>query len=416
MNATQSATSTESSSELRRHWKLVLAASLGVMVSFASIFIYSFSVLLKPLSAEFGWTRGQVSAGFSIAALTVAFASPFIGRLGDRIGVRPVIIVASTIFGLAFASLAMLRGPLWQFYSILFIIGIIGNGTTQLTWARAVTSQFDVQRGMALALMMMGGGVGSMLVPWITGQLVSTAGWRAAYTVLGGLAVVIGPALAFFALKRQSTGVSKPGHGTAFQTSEKPLRNKVFRVLLAGFFLVSLGANGCVAHLAALLTDRGISISTAATVLSILGAASVSGRFLTGLMIDRHFAPLVGFYFVAASAIGILMLLFTSDAVSATIAAALIGLAMGAEADIFPYLISRYMGLNSFSELYGYAFSAYAVGGATGPLLMGMAHDKTQSYGTPLIAGAAATAIAAGLLLTLPHYDRARSLPGSGRT
>src|SRR5215204_801651 len=116
MNATQSATSTESSSELRRNWKLVLAASLGVMVSFASIFIYSFSVLLKPLSAEFGWTRGQVSAGFSIAALTVAFTSPLIGRLGDRIGVRPVIVVASTIFGFAFASLAMLRGPLWQFY------------------------------------------------------------------------------------------------------------------------------------------------------------------------------------------------------------------------------------------------------------------------------------------------------------
>ena len=178
-------------------------------------------------------------------------------------------------------------------------------------------------------------------------------------------------------------------------------------MLLAGFFLVSLGANGCVAHLAALLTDRNIPVGAAATVLSILGASSVSSRLLTGLLIDRYFAPRVGFGFVAASAGGILMLLFANDFVTAAIATALIGFAMGAEADVFPYLISRYMGLNSFSELYGYAFSAYAVGGATGPLLMGLAHDKTQSYAIPLIAGAAATAIAAGLLLTLPKYDGA---------
>ena len=405
MNATQSAISNRPQSELRQRWGLVLAASLGVMVSFASVFIYSFGVLLKPLSAEFAWTRGQVSAGFSIAALTVAFASPVIGRLADTVGVRPVIAVSSAIFGLMFASLAMQSGALWQFYVILFIIGVVGNGTTQLPWARAITSHFDRQRGIALALTMMGGGIGSILVPWLTGHLIGLGGWRLAYSTLGALSLVIGPTLALVALKRHGTPIGRVAKATSDSKYERPLRNKVFQVLLAGFFLVSLGANGCVAHLAALLTDRNISVGAATTVLSILGASSVSGRLFTGLLIDRYFAPRVGFGFVAGSAGGILMLLFADDFVTASIAAALIGLAMGAEADVFPYLISRYMGLNSFSELYGYAFSAYAVGGATGPLLMGLAHDKTQSYAIPLIAGAAATAIAAVLLLTLPKYD-----------
>ena len=407
MNATQSATSTRSQSELRQHWGLVVAASLGVMVSFSSVFIYSFGVLLKPLSAEFAWTRGQVSAGFSVAALTVAFASPLIGRLADKVGVRPVIAVASTIFGLTFASLAMQNGALWQFYTLLFVIGVVGNGTTQLPWARVITSHFDSQRGIALALVMMGSGIGSILVPWLTGQLIGLGGWRLAYSTLGAVSFVIGPTLALLALRHREIPTERVERATSHHKFERPLRNKVFQVLLAGFFLVSLGANGCVAHLAALLTDRNISIGAAATVLSILGACSVSGRLFTGLLIDRYFAPRVGFGFIAASAGGILMLLFANDFVTAAIAAALIGFAMGAEADVFPFLISRYMGLNSFSELYGYAFSAYAVGGATGPLLMGLAHDKTQSYAIPLIACAATSAIAAGLLLTLPKYDDA---------
>jgi MFS family permease len=311
------------------------------------------------------------------------------------------------VFGIAFASLALLTGALWQFYAVLFLIGLIGNGTTQLAWARAVTACFDAQRGVALSLTMAGGGLGSILVPWFTAFMVTAAGWRWAYALSGCLVLLAGPALALGVLPSERKAIREQRQRA--KGAGSGLRNPVFQLLLAGFFLVSLGANGCVAHLVALLTDRGLSAGTAAGVMSVLGVASVSGRLLTGFLIDRLFAPRVGFCFVAASAAGILMLVFTGSVASASLAAALIGLAMGAEADVFPYLISRYMGLHSFAEMYGYAFSAYAVGGALGPLLMGFAHDQTHSYAVPLIAGTLATAVAATLLLLLPPYGRSDS-------
>ena len=53
---------------------------------------------------------------------------------------------------------------------------------------------------------------------------------------------------------------------------------------------------------------------------------------------------------------------------------------MGGEADVTPYLLSRYFGLRSFSTLYGLTWTAYAVAGAIGPVLMGRAFDVTGSY------------------------------------
>src|SRR5215217_8787245 len=89
-------------------WRVAFAASVGVFVSFASVLVYTFGIFLKPLCQEFGWSRQSVSAAFGIAAITVAVCSPVLGRLLDRYGPRRVILPCLTIFGCAFASLALL--------------------------------------------------------------------------------------------------------------------------------------------------------------------------------------------------------------------------------------------------------------------------------------------------------------------
>ena len=88
--------------EIYRGWLVVLAAFFGVMVSFGSMLVFTFSVFLKPLSAEFGWSRESISTAFGIAAMTVAVCSPPLGRLLDRYGPRPVILPCMVVFGFAF--------------------------------------------------------------------------------------------------------------------------------------------------------------------------------------------------------------------------------------------------------------------------------------------------------------------------
>lgn len=182
------------------------------------------------------------------------------------------------------------------------------------------------------------------------------------------------------------------------------VRMPVFWLLLTGFFLFSVSVNGSVAHLVPVLTDRGIGSDTAALVASMLGVLTLCGRLLTGVLLDRFTGSRVTGVFFAIAACGVAVLSQAHTVFAAFAGAALIGLGMGAEADVMPYLVSRYFGLRSFSEIYGYTFTAYALAGALGPLLMGWSYDHLHSYSIVLTALAVAMFIGAGVLASLPRY------------
>jgi cyanate permease len=183
--------------------------------------------------------------------------------------------------------------------------------------------------------------------------------------------------------------------------------------LIVVLFLNSISVNGAITHLSPLLTDRGLSGREAALALSVLGTASLAGRLVTGLLLDRFFGPRVSFVLLIGVAAGIQLLSSAHTSAPVIAASVLIGLGLGGEADITPYLLTRYFGLRSFSALYGFTWTAYAIAGAIGPLIMGRAFDLTGSYTLLLSLLAAAGLLSAILMLTMPQYDRpaARKVP-----
>ena len=403
--------------ESREGWRVVLAAYFGVMVSFGSLLVFSFGTFLKPLSSEFGWTREAVSAAFGFAALTVAVCSPLLGRLLDRSsghgGPRTVILPCMAVFGVGFASLGLLTGHIAQLYATFVLLGIVGNGTTQMGYSRAVSTWFERRRGFALSLVMAGSATGAMIFPPLAQALIDTTGWRNAYFLLGGVVLLFGLPLTFlFVRERGSVKAAAEGAGETMRsgaTVGEAVRTRAFWLLLATLFLGSLSVNGAITHLSPLLTDRGISQQQAALVASALGLFSFGGRLVTGQLLDRFFGPRVGFCVLGAAAGGILLLGSVATSASALVAAALIGLGMGAEADLTPYLLSRYFGLRAFSTLYGFSWTAYAVAGALGPVLMGRAFDLTGSYASLLSLLSVSTLACAALFLGMPEYPVAET-------
>lgn len=260
------------------------------------------------------------------------------------------------------------------------------------------------RRGLALSLVMAGSATGAMIFPPLAQALITSAGWRNAYFILGGMVLILGlPLTALFVRERggeHPTG--KPAQSGV--TVREGLRSRAFWLLIGTLFLGSLSVNGALTHLSPLLTDRGIGQQRAALVASALGFFSFGGRLVTGQLLDRFFGPRVGFCVLGATAAGILLLASAASTVSALVAAALIGLGMGAEADITPYLLTRYFGLKAFSTLYGFSWTAYAVAGALGPVLMGRAFDLTGSYASLLTLLAGSTVLCATLYLGLPGY------------
>src|SRR5580658_10096630 len=140
-------------------WRVVLAACLGVMAGFGSLFVYTFSVFVKPLAAEFGWSREAISSGFAIAAVTLGIFSPLLGRWIDRFGPRRIILACMTMYGCAMASLSLLRSGLWQFYFTCFVLGLVGNGAAHLAYSRSISTWFQRRLGTALAFVMVGAGL-----------------------------------------------------------------------------------------------------------------------------------------------------------------------------------------------------------------------------------------------------------------
>lgn len=383
-------------------WRVVLAAGVGVFTGFASLLVYTFGIFLKPLSAQFGWSRESVSLAFGVAAMTVAACSPLLGSLLDRHGPKRVIVPCLTVFGLAFAALSLLTPHLWHLYAMFVVIGAVGNGTAQLAYARAVTSWFDRWRGMALALMMTGGTIGAMVLPPAAQALILRLGWRGAFAGLGALVLVVGlPVVA--GLIRENPASRRPsGDAHAGASWGEGLRSRAFWILVVVLFLASISQNGAIAHLSALLTDRGVDASRAALAVSAMGVAAFAGRMITGWLLDRFSAPRVAFVLLAMAAGGVFLLAGARSLEVGVAAAVLIGFGMGGEADVTPFLLSRYFGLRSFSTLYGLTWTSYAIAGAIGPVLMGRAFDTEASYGSLILKLAVLTMGAAGLMLFLP--------------
>jgi MFS family permease len=399
--------SSENEFSLRYYgWRVVLAACFGVMAGFGSLFVYTFAVFVKPLSAAFGWNREAISLGFGLAAITLGLVSPLLGRWIDRFGPRRIILPCMTMYGCAIISLAQLHSQLWQFYLTCIVLGVVGNGAAHLAYSRSISTWFQRRLGMALAFVMVGAGLGAMILPVVAQAIISRSGWRAAYLSLGCLALLLGLPLSWRyivergAIRRETAPVSHCG-----LTWQQGLRSFAFWIIVAILFVSSISMNGAITHLSALLTDRGITPGDAALCASLLGGSSVLGRVGVGWLLDRFFGARVALVVNLITAAGIFLLARASSFPAGCFAAALIGIGAGGEAAITPYLLTRYFGLRAFSTLYGLTWTFYAAAGAIGPVILGRAFDLTGSYTSLLVVLAAALSLAAAMNLLLPKYS-----------
>ena len=271
-----------------------------MLAGFGSLLVYTFGIFLKPLSQEFGWSREAVSLAFGIAALMVAVCSPPLGYLLNRMGARRVILPCVAVFGCALGSLALLQSHIWHLYAIFAVLGAVGNGTAHLAYTRAVSTWFDRRRGMALAVVMTGGAVGSIVLPPAAEALIRNLGWRGAFAGLGSLVIAVG-VLVVAPLVRERPGFASDRSAAAVGIPvSQAMRSRAFWILVVVLFSFSIGQNGALTHLSALLTDRGVSPGKAAIAVSLMGAASLLGRLVTGWLLDRFFAPRLAFWMLWA--------------------------------------------------------------------------------------------------------------------
>lgn len=391
----------------RDGWTLIAASVVGVAVSVIPVAVVSFSVFVKPMATIQGWGRGEFSLALAIMSLAMAGALPFAGGLVDRWGLRRPLVISLILLGSAIAAVPTMieSHGLPGFYIAAAFVGIVGAPSSSVTYVKALSGWFDRNRGLALGFAMSGIALGGAIAPQIAVAAMGAADWKAGFYALAALPILIG--LPISLLIREAPAIARTPGVTAVApglTLAEAVRTRTFALMIAVFLLVATAVHGIQLHMNSLMLDRGLSPQLAVTALSFMFIVSIFARLASGYLFDRVHAPWVGAASFFGSGVAALMLASAMPSTAGTIfAVALIGFGAGAEADLMAFLVGRYFGLRAFGQIFGCVFSAFMVGSAVGPFLMGVAFDRYGSYDLALYTAAAALSVTVVLLLLLPR-------------
>jgi MFS family permease len=401
--------------EFRRGWPVLFAAALGTAFGASPIPFNSIGPFTRPLADEFGWGRGDIQLALFWFTAAVVITVPFVGGLADRIGVRKVAIATLALFGLAFAALAFTPASLAAFYLLWVLMGALGAGSTPVSWTRVVNAWFVHNRGLALALTLMGTGLTAALLPSLATWLIERYGWRHAFLGIALLPLAVALPVAVWLFRepgaREAAQAIAPARVTGV-TVRVALGDYRFWVIAGSILCVAIGVGGSITNFQPLLMDRGFEPPQAARVAGLIGVSVIAGRLVAGVLIDRYWAPLVTLPMLALPALACILLAQPQVGLpAALLSAILIGFAAGAETDLVAYLTARYFGLANYGRLYGLQYAVFGFASGFSPFLFGRVFDLTGSYRPILYVAAALFVLGAVALLSLGRYPRFEDAP-----
>lgn len=393
-------------SEWRHGWPVVAAGVVGIGCG-PGLFQNLSSLFTPGMSAEFGWSRGEIATAAGIGLLG-ALLVPLFGRVADRFGVRPVIAGAMLLLGGAYLGLASMGGSLWQYQLLVLALALSVPGTSALSYGKLIAARFEAHRGLALGLATSGISLTTLALPPAMGAVIAAQGWRGGFVALALLVVAVALPLVLLLIRG---AMPRAGHAAAMihegMTGGEARRTRRFWTLAGCGLLVTMATVGLVTQLVPWGLDHGLSARQAAALLTGYGASQVVGRLAMGALVDRFRPRLMAAGFCLLSALGFAGLQLDEPGFSlALLLVFLAGLMHGAEFDLLPFLTARLFGLRAYGEVYGTVLMMTLIGTGLGIVGFGRLHDATGGYGWALgLASAALVLTALGFLSLADPVD-----------
>jgi len=263
-------------------WVMVLVVFVLSGLAFGSM--ASISVFLKPVSLEFGWSRGQTSFAYTVASFASAAFGVFWGQIADKYGTRWFGFAGAICMSLTLFSLSGLNSIL-QFYLLYFVFGAMGCALLFSPLYANVGFWFRENPGLALGLAASGGAIGQAFIPHLSGILIESSGWKAAYVDLAIIYILIAVPISFLIKEspwRISARSDEEAGDTNFPLSEKEVVAWISFAVIFCCVCMSIP----IMHLVPLLTDKDFSLEFATSVLMLLMFCGAFGRILGGMLGD----------------------------------------------------------------------------------------------------------------------------------
>ena len=357
---------------------------------------YAFGLFIVPIEETFGWTRTQISASLSFAAVG-GLTAPFLGRAMDRFGARPILVISLAVFGLSFC-LRPLMTELWHWYALSFLQFATFSGLTVLPAGRLVAAWFPHIRGRMTGVAGTGNNVGGLVMPAVIAALLAVMTWGEASVVIGFAAfAVAGAAMLVIresppAARARAFRSGAPGErAAAFATSlpgrslRETVRTRTFWAVLAAITLGSFTYSSVLPHVLAHLVNRGMTNASALTALATLATAGICGKLLFGWSSERFGARRVLMANLAGQATFAALLAGAVPVGALALAAPLYGLFMGGFGVLYILVVQESFGLHRYGSVMGLMNLGTVVSFGVGPLVAGASYDLSGGYGTAFL-------------------------------
>ncbi|SUA92797.1 MFS transporter [Pandoraea pulmonicola] len=387
--------------------RVLLGAGVGMFLTIGPVLVFTFGIFLEPVARLNTWSAVRLASAVGPALLIVALIQPATGTILDKYGPKRFALVAIPVFALGLIGVGALPHTESGFIGCLVLAICLGAGQTPVVYSYLVSEWFDRHRGLALGFVLSFSGLGVAAWPGIAGYLITVAGWRMAYVILGVIVLTVGT-FAAVCLIRDPADARRSSHGTTAVRDGLALKDAVrhrgFWILATSFFIMAAVTTGAVVHMPAMLMGKGLSLQSAASMSGLVGVASIIACWLIGAVLDRVFPPLVTCLVLLCPALGC-WVLHAFGFTGAPVAALLIGVGLGAEGDALGYVASRIFGLKHFGAVYGALMVVFLLGAAAGPAMFAFCLAGYGGYASALPLSAATGTCAALMVLLIRRSD-----------
>ncbi|KWI26128.1 MFS transporter [Burkholderia stagnalis] len=415
-------------------WYVVAAAFAVTFVGFGSA--YTFSAFVESLQRDFAASRGQISLVFSLAGCLYFGFGVVSGPLADRLGSRPLAVAGMLLTAAGLAAAGAAR-TLMQVY-VAYGLGVgLGVGCAYVPAVGAVQRWFVRRRGFASGLAVAGIGVGTLVMPPLASALIAHVGWRGAYFTLAVLAVLVGAGMSLLIendprgrgllpdggrdADAPAAGASHDGrsahavhaaHVPAGATVREAVTSRPFASLYAACLVCSFGVFVPFVHLVPYAVDHGVKPAAAVLLLGAIGVGSTAGRFFLGGLADRfgRRASLLAMF--AGMAVALVAWAAAGDFAALAAFALVFGVFYGGWVAVLPAVAMDYFGGRNVSGIIGVLYTSVAFGTLIGPAAAGFIYDAGGGYLVPILASAAANAIAFAIVATTGRAPAAARAAG----
>ena len=393
-------------------WPSMLAPFLVATVAMGS-YQYTHGLFVDPLGQTFGWSRTEVSASLSFAAVGIITA-PILGRFLDKYGAKPVMLCSVALMGSSFV-LRPFMTELWHLYAISFLQFMAMNGTVMLPAGRLVAVWFKNNKGRVLGLTMMGNNFGGLVLPPVIGALLISFSWQIAYYGIAIMfAVVWLYTLKFVSENKVGSTRSRESANSRVEpalilpgmTLHEAIKTKAFYLIAIITPIGSLAFSMVLPHVIDNYTNSGISLLTAATGLVVLSTFGMLSKVFWGAIGEKITGRNALMCSFSVTIVGVMLMYNPIAGPLMWIAVAVFGLGMGAFGPLYTMIIQDLFGLRNYGAISGLLGLTGVISFGAGPIMGGLSYDFAGTYKPIILAASIGIAIGVLLLTQVPRGRR----------